>query len=161
MVSGRIERIKRKLAVLVRWLGMGFNILPSEDKRGCVLVFGIAASVFCGLLVLKGIKGRSINKNLTIESIKVPKDIHMKNENTVSEDQLIPVGKFKGEINGEFEAFYLAVDANGKTYINRSIDFSRDAYHKSKGWEEVTKEELELFQKELHFLPARSKGMKP
>lgn len=156
----KVKRVKKKFAALMRLVGMTFNGLPMEDKKGCVMVFGVVASLFCAVLITKGITGKGFRKMIAIESIQQPKDIYMKDENSVSEDQLIPVGKFKGEINGEFEAFYLAVDMNGRTFINRSIDFSKDAYHKSKSWEEISKEELENYQKHLHFLPARSKGIK-
>jgi hypothetical protein len=156
----KIKRVKKKFAALMRLVGMTFNGLPMEDKKGCVMVFGVVASLFCAVLIPEGITGKGFSKRIAIEAIQLPKDIYMKNENIVSEEDLIPVGKFKGEIKGELEAFYLAVDRSGIPYINRSIDFSRDAYHKSKGWEEISKEELENYQKHLHFLPARSKGIK-
>jgi hypothetical protein len=159
-IMDKIKRTKTKLAVLVRIISNGFNCLPVADKKEITIVFGIAAGILCAMLVAKGITGKDYKKAIAIDSIKIPKDIYMKRENAISEDHLIPVGKFKGEINGEFEAFYLAVDVNGKTYVNYSIDFSAEAYHKSKGWEEITKEDIDRFQKQLHFLPARSRGIK-
>lgn len=111
---------------------------------------------------MQALNGQENSKELSVESISTPKEIFMKEqEQVITEEQLIPVGKLKGELDGEFEAFYLAVDHQGQTYINRSLDFSRDAYHKSKGWEEISRQELERFEKQLHFTPARGKGLKP
>jgi hypothetical protein len=160
MMTNKIKKHKTRLVALFRMVTIGFNGLPIADKKEFTIWFGIVAGLICTVPVIKGVTGKNYNNVIAIDSIQLPKDIYMRNEKTISEDQLIPVGKFKGEINGEFEAFYLAVDAQGKTFINRSIDFSREAYHKSRGWEEINKEELERFQKELHFLPARSKGIR-
>jgi hypothetical protein len=89
-------------------------------------------------------------------------DIYMKDQTqTISQGQLIPVGKLKGEMDGEFEAFYLAVDQEGRTYMNRWAGVSKDAYHKSNGWQEISRQELARYEKQLHFFPARSKGLKP
>ncbi len=156
----KIKKQRARLVALFRMVSMGFNCLPIADKKELTIWFGIAAGLICAMPVIKGVTGKNYNAVIAIDSIQLPKDIYMRNEKTISEDQLIPVGKLKGEINGEFEAFYLAVDANGTTYINRSIDFSSEAYHKSKGWEEITREDLERYRKELHFLPVRSKGIK-
>ena len=99
---------------------------------------------------------------LSIESIKTPKDIYMKEQTeAISRDQLIPVGKLKGEMDGEFEAFYLAVDHEGRTYRNPWPGVSKGAYQKSNGWQEISREELARYEKQLHFFPARSKGLKP
>ena len=159
-MADRINKQRTRLVALFRMVSMGFNSLPIADKKELTIWFGVAAGLICSGPVIKGVTGKHYSNVIAIDSIKIPKDIYMKNEHSVSEDQLIPVGKLKGEINGEFEAFYLAVDASGTTYINRSIDFSPEAYHKSKGWEEITREDLEHYRKELHFLPVRSKGIK-
>jgi hypothetical protein len=159
-MMGKIIKRRTRLAGLARLVRMGFNCLPRADKKELTIWFGIAAGLICAMPVIKGVTGKHYTNVIAIDLIKIPKDIYMKNEHSVSEDQLIPVGKLKGEINGEFEAFYLATDANGTTYINRSIDFSSEAYHKSKGLEEITREDLDRYRNELHFLPVRSKGIK-
>lgn len=74
---------------------------------------------------------------------------------------LTPIGKMKGEIDGEFESFYLAKDKDGLVYINRDPEYSKDRYEKSKGWESITPAEVEEFKKELHFIPQKKKGLKP
>jgi hypothetical protein len=155
------SKIEDNLKGRVQKVNLNFNSLPMRVKRVMLLIFGVAMGGISLMLIIQALSNKENNESISIQRIKMPKDIYMKEEEAISEDQLIPVGKFKGEINGEFEAFYLAVDSNGKTYINRSIDFSRDAYHKSKGWEEISKSELEQYQKQLHFLPARNKGLKP
>jgi hypothetical protein len=159
-MMGKFIKRRTRLAALARVVRMGFNCLSIADKKELTIWFGIVAGLICAMPVIKGVTGKHYTKVIAIDSIKIPKDIYMKNEHSVSEDQLIPVGKLKGEIDGEFEAFYLAVDANGTTYINRSVDFSSEAYQKSKGWEEITREDLERYRKALHFLPVRSKGLK-
>ena len=67
----------------------------------------------------------------------------------------------KGEIDGDFEAFYLAVDKDGQVYLNRDPDYSENRYEKSRGWELVTREQLAVYEKELHFIPLQKKSLKP
>lgn len=146
---------------MVNKINTTYNALPVKLKKITLLSFGIVTGGISLLLIIQALGNQENRKELSIESIRTPKDIYMKHHNQdVTEDRLIPVGKLKGEINGEFEAFYLAVDAQGKTYINRSVDFSKDAYHKSKGWEEISRDDLAKYEKALHFLPARGKGIK-
>ena len=66
---------------------------------------------------------------------------------------LIPLGKMKGEIEDEFEAFYLAVDRNGKLFINRNMEHSKNAYVKSNHWLEITRKQLEYYAHHIHLLP--------
>lgn len=73
---------------------------------------------------------------------------------------LTPIGKMKGEINEEFESFYLAVDKDGQVYMNRNPEYSEDRYDKSKGWESITQEQLTGYKKELHFIPQKSRTLK-
>jgi hypothetical protein len=154
-----VNQGRKGVCCLLRLLSDAFETQPLWQKRLIVLAYGIAIGAICGILIFQGINGTSHTK-MKNEYIKLPKDIYMENENQIGEEELIPVGKLKGEIDGEFEAFYLAVDANGTTYINRSIEVSREAYHKSKGWETITKEVLDRFKEHLHFLPIRSRGIK-
>ncbi len=74
--------------------------------------------------------------------------------------KLLPVGKMKGEIDSRYEAFYLAVDTDGKLYLNRDMDYGRNAYRKSERWEEITPDQLQTYESRLHFLPHRAKGQK-
>jgi len=73
---------------------------------------------------------------------------------------LTPLGKLKGEIDGEFEAFYLAMDADGQLYINRSPSYTKAAYKSADGWELITRNQLSKYEKQLHFIPARKRQMK-
>ena len=114
------------------------------------------------MLIMQALANQENDGKLSIESIKTPKDIYMKEQTeAISRDQLIPVGKLKGEMDGEFEAFYLAVDHEGRTYRNPWPGVSKGAYHKSNGWQEISREELARYEKQLHFFPARTKGLKP
>lgn len=72
-----------------------------------------------------------------------------------------PAGKMKGEIDGEFESFYLAVDKEGQVYMNRNPEYSEHRYDKSNGWESISQQQLDEYKKELHFIPQRTKGLKP
>lgn len=59
-----------------------------------------------GAMVLDAIYGVPANP-LTFDKITLPHDIQMQQTDTTT---LTPIGKMKGEIDGDFEAFYLAVD---------------------------------------------------
>jgi hypothetical protein len=138
-----------------------FNALTQKRKRIVLLIFGVAMGGVSCMLIIQALSNKENNERISIQDIKIPKDIYMKDGADISEETLIPVGKLKGEIDGEFKAFYVAVDRSGKTYINHSIDFSEKAYQKANGWEEISKPDLDRYQRLLHFLPARTKGLKP
>ena len=76
------------------------------------------------------------------------------------EQDLIPLGKMKGEMDGEFEAFYLAFDMAGQLYINYSPSYSKEMYCKSNGWLQITRRQLEQYEKQLHFFPTRKNQLK-
>jgi hypothetical protein len=137
-----------------------FNRLPVGSKKMLLLVFGIVISGISVLLIIQALHPQENKAAFKPDRISLPQDIFMKDELTVSEHQLIPVGKMKGEIDGEFESFYIAVDSKGLIYINRDIDYSEKAYNKSESWQQITKARLNDYEKELHFIPARSKGIR-
>lgn len=137
-----------------------FNSLPVNRKKAVVLTFGIVISGISVLLINQALHPQENKGEFQPDRISVPHDIYMKDEITVSEDQLIPVGKMKGEIDGEFESFYVAVDSKGSIFINRDIEYSEKAYDKSESWKQITKEKLNEYEKDLHFIPARSKGIR-
>ncbi|QLH32233.1 MAG: hypothetical protein HWD62_07135 [Cyclobacteriaceae bacterium] len=110
-----------------------------------------------GAMVLDAIYGVPANP-LTFDKITLPHDIQMQQTDTTT---LTPIGKMKGEIDGDFEAFYLAVDKNGQVYLNRDPDYSENRYDKSRGWELVTHEQLAVYEKELHFIPHQRRSLKP
>lgn len=75
--------------------------------------------------------------------------------------QLNPIGKMKGEINDEFESFYLAQDKDGKIYMNRNPEYSQNRYSQVKGWELITQAQLDEYKKKLHFITHKTKRLKP
>ena len=132
-----------------------FNRLTTKIKRLAVILFGILMALLCIYLIIRPIDGRYAN--LHIEKITLPNDINMKSNNA---QDLTPVGKMKGEIDGELESFYIAVDAEGQLFINRDPEYSENRYRKSNRWEPVTRRQLEAFEKELHFIPHHKKRLK-
>jgi hypothetical protein len=137
-----------------------FNNLPVTRKKRIVVVFGIAISGISILLIIQALHPQENKGKFKADRITMPHDIFMKEEITVSEDQLLPVGKMKGEIDGEFESFYVAVDSKGSIFINRDIEYSETAYEKSESWRQITREKLNEYERDLHFIPAKSKGIR-
>jgi hypothetical protein len=166
MVRETKQRIISKGRMMVRGsvekANSFFNGLTVHGQKAVLLVFGAVMGGISIMLIMQALDNQENDQRLSMESIITPKDIYMNDQTkTISRDQLIPVGKLKGEMDGEFEAFYLAVDHEGKTYMNPWPGVSRDAYHKSNGWREISRQELARYEAQLHFLPARTKGLKP
>ena len=166
MLKGIKERVALKaqstVSTSVGKANALFNGLTNQGKKTVLLIFGSVMGGISVMLIMQALGHQETDGKLSIESIRTPKDIYMKDETeTMSRDELIPVGKLKGEMDGEFEAFYLAVDHEGRTYINPWPGVSKEAYHKSNGWQEISREELARYEKQLHFFPAKSKGLKP
>jgi hypothetical protein len=166
MLKGINERIISRGSSIVRAAvdkaNSFFNGLTVRGRKMVLLIFGAVMGGISFTLIMQALGDQENDGRLSIESISTPKDIYMKDQTqAISRDQLIPVGKLKGEMDGEFEAFYLAVDYQGKTYMNPWPGVSREAYHKSNGWQEISRQELARYEKQLHFLPARTKGLKP
>ncbi len=133
-----------------------FNTLSLKVKKTSMIVFGISMACICTVLILQAIYGQA-NTALPVEKITLPNDIHM---NAPIAQQLTPIGKMKGELDGEFEAFHVSVDNEGQLFINRDPEFSKDSLNKSKGWERITRQQLETYEKQLHFIPTQKKGLK-
>jgi hypothetical protein len=138
-------------------LNTTFNAFPQGKKKIILAVTGVMIAFLSGTMVLNAIYSVPANP-VTFDKITLPHDIQMQQTDTTT---LTPIGKMKGEIDGDFEAFYLAVDKNGQVYLNRDPDYSENRYDKSRGWELVTHEQLAVYEKELHFIPHRSKSLKP
>ena len=145
---------KRSLA---DFLNDRVNRLPATHKRISLLIFGFMMGTTCILQIIQAVTGDKNQSSFSIDSITLPKEINM---NQLDTQKLIPVGKMKGEMDGEFEAFHIAVDHEGQLFINRNPEFSKDSLNKSKGWEPVTRQQLETYQKQLHFIPSHKKGLK-
>lgn len=166
MLKGIKERVALKTGSIVRTgadkVNALFNGLTRRGKKTALLIFGSVMGGISIMLIMQALGNQENDRKLSIESIRTPKDIYMKERTeAISRDQLIPVGKLKGEMDGEFEAFYLAVDYEGRTYINPWPGVSKVAYQKSNGWQEISRQELARYEKQLHFFPARSKGLRP
>ncbi len=138
-------------------LNTTFNAFPHGKKKIILAVTGVMIACLSGAMVLDAIYGVPANP-LTFDKITLPHDIQMQQTDTTT---LTPIGKMKGEIDGDFEAFYLAVDKDGQVYLNRDPDYSENRYDKSRGWELVTHEQLAVYEKELHFIPHQRKSLKP
>ena len=135
-----------------------FNAMPLRAKQFIVISFGMLMSMVCIVLVIQAVQNK-VADTISIEKINLPKDTFMNSID--STNQLIPVGKLKGEINGNFEAFYVAVDGEGQVYINRNPAFGASRFVKSEEWQPISRKQLEIYEKELHFIPHKSKGLKP
>lgn len=133
-----------------------FNTLSLKVKKTSMIVFGISMAGICTVLILQAIYGQA-NTTLPVEKITLPNDIYM---NAPNAQELTPIGKMKGELDGEFEAFHVAVDSEGQLFTNRDPEFSKDSLNKSKGWEPITRQQLETYEKQLHFIPTQKKGLK-
>lgn len=160
MVKNAVARVQKALAKKVTAFNNGFNELSKRKQQFVVLVFGAAMTIVCVMLIVcskgYGIAARSIMSN----RIVMPYDIFMNSEREVSEDQLTPVGKMKGEIHGDFESFYVAVDSKGCIYISRDIVYSEHAYEKTDAWMQISREKLMEYERELSFIPSHSRGIR-
>lgn len=156
--DGTRNQMTKSIKGKVGWLNAKFNTLPLKVKQVCVISFGMMTSMLCLVLVVQALQTK-INDTIQIEKITLPNDIYMTNTDTTK--QLIPVGKLKGEIAGEFEAFYVAVDNDGQVFINRNPSFGANRFVKSEEWKPITHQQLEAYRKELHFFPHKVKGLKP
>jgi len=137
-----------------------FNKLSKQRQKSAVVVFGICITVVSVFLILQASTNRSTRIVFKPDRIAMPYDIFMKDEAEITEDQLTPVGKMKGEIDGEFESFYVAVDNQGAVYINRDIEYSERAYYKTDDWKQISREKLMEYERDLHFIPSKTKGVR-
>lgn len=153
------ERARSAFKTKMESVNTAFNQLPSSRKKTSILVFGLCVTAISAMLVIGAMRDRSNHVLFKPERIAMPYDIFMKNETSVTEGQLTPVGKMKGEIDGEFESFYVAVDNAGAIYINRDIEYSERAYDKTDDWKQISREKLTEYEKDLHFIPLRSRGI--
>jgi hypothetical protein len=159
MKTKMLERVGVAIKARTDAANRSFNRLPSVRKKVALLVFGAGVTAISASLVIRAIEADYGNVHFKPEQIAVPHDIFMKDEAGVLENQLTPVGKMKGEIDGEFESFYVAVDSRGSIYINREIEYSERAYEKTEDWKQISREKLMEYEKDLHFIPSKSKGI--
>lgn len=152
------QRVDNLIKAKVNPINSRFNALSLKAKQAIVFFFGMSMAMFCVVVVVHALQSK-IYDTIPIEEITFPNDIYMNNNDTTK--QLIPVGKLKGEIDGEFEAFYVAVDDKGQPHINRNPSFGASRFVKSQEWQPITRQQLESYEKQLHFIPHKSRGLKP
>lgn len=160
MVKNAVARLQKTLARKVTSFNNGFNDLSKRRQQFSVLVFGATITIVCVILILYSKGCGSAGRSGMPDRIVMPYDIFMNSEREVWEDQLTPVGKMKGEIRGEFESFYVAVDSKGSIYINRDIEYSARAYEKTDAWMQISREKLMEYERELSFIPSHSRGVR-
>ncbi len=149
------EKVRAAAKTRVNVLNKNFNALEPRTKKWSLMLLGVSMACMCTVITMNGFQsGKS--DFLEREDISLPKEIYM---DTIKAERLTPVGKMKGEIDGEFESFYMAVDKEGNVFINRNIEYSENAYDKSNGWEQISRQQLEFFEKELDLIPPRRKGL--
>jgi hypothetical protein len=153
------DQARSAFSANIELMNTAFNQLPSTRKKASILVFGLCITAISAILVIGAVRDDSKHILFTPERIAMPYDIFMKDETSVTESQLTPIGKMKGEIDGEFESFYVAVDNAGAIYINRDIEYSERAYDKTDDWKQISREKLTEYEKDLHFIPSRSRGL--
>ncbi len=157
MSKGSLSPMQRLVMQRVDNLNTTFNAFPQGKKKIILAVTGVMIAFLSGTMVLNAIYSVPANP-VTFDKITLPHDIQMQQTDTTT---LTPIGKMKGEIDGDFEAFYLAVDKDGQVYLNRDPDYSENRYEKSRGWELVTREQLAVYEKELHFIRHQRRSLRP
>jgi hypothetical protein len=160
MIGKFIDWVRGKFLDRVDELNLFFNRQSTTRKRAMVLLFGIGVTVISVALISKALKNQENSIDSKPDRVVMPYDIFMQEERIISKNQLTPVGKMKGEIDGEFESFYVAVDSEGAIYINRDIEYSANAYDKTDGWKQISKEKLMEYDRDLHFIPSQMKSMR-
>lgn len=137
-----------------------YNALPQRTKKAVVLFFGSSTALMSLLMIIQSLYSNT-GISLSIDSITITKDAYMSDTTVRNQDALVPVGKLKGELDGEFDSFHLAVDREGALFINRSLEYSPNAYRKENGWEPISRNELRKYEEQLHFIPHRKPGLRP
>lgn len=143
-------------------LNYAFNSLSIVTRRRIAITSGITAA--SAILVLTVLPFYSRQENIPgVDAITLPQDINeYHNMEQHNAKTLAPLGKMKGEVDGKFEAFYLAVDNEGTVFINRDPSYGADRFLKTSGWEAITMEQLREYEKNLHFIPHNNrKGLTP
>jgi len=160
LVKEYLRKLKSGFKAAIGVANETFNGLPIQRKKSAVVAFGIGVTAVSVFLILHALRNEPNKSGFKPDRIAMPYDIFMKDESGTTEDQLTPVGKMKGEIDGEFESFYVAVDNQGAVYINRDIEYSERAYEKTDDWKQISKEKLMEYEKDLHFISSQGKVLR-
>lgn len=154
--------LAERIRIQVGTASNAFNQLDQKSKRRLLIVFILIASIYPLILLMTPFVSDA-DEIMGVDRITLPMDLYNK-ENPMKQQQaqqLIPVGKMKGEIDGKFEAFYLALDQEGQLYINRDPPYGEERFMKSNGWETISNEQFRTYEEQLHFIPHAQKGLKP
>lgn len=153
------EQANKKLHSGVTMLNNAFNGLSMQAKKTTLLTTGTCIAAFCLLSLRQGfmpsndtsIKFESMTKPLTQQPMQTKPDT----------TELIPLGKMKGEVNGKFEAFYVAMDRRGNFFKNENPAYSNERWKMSPDWKPLSYNQFMQYDKQLQFLPLKSKQLKP
>jgi len=146
--------------LIVRTANNKFNALSDATKKRLVLVFAIVTAFISIATMTRTFNSTSLDHSQR-GSIQFPKTETPMKDNQLSKE-LIPLGKMKGEVDGEFDSFYVAIDKNARLFINRDIKYNEHAYDKTDAWKEISMDDLKRYERDLHFIPlSKSKGLKP
>lgn len=130
-----------------------FNSLSIAARRRITISFGIGTATIVIMLIVQALNSDQ-HSIPAAETITLPQDIYQENEMKHNNaNTLAPIGKMKGEIDGKFEAFYLAIDNEGTLFINRDPPYGEDRFLKTNGWQAIPNEQFREYEKELHFIP--------
>lgn len=141
-------------------LNKAFNELPVGSQRLLLVAMALCLAAWCSHAITLGITATPPH-SFPIDSITYLYMLPMEKKHDTL--QLIPLGKMKGEINGQFEAFYVAMDTKGNFYKNHNPSYSKERWFKSRDWEILTYRQIMEYDKHLTLLPLQnmSKSIKP
>lgn len=153
------EYLANMLRNRAKQVNKAFNALSLKAQRIILLTAGLCIAAVCVLAITEGFSPRKVN-TIPIDSLTRP--LMHPNEKKRDSTELIPLGKMKGEINGEFEAVYVAMDGKGNFFMNHNPTYAKDRWLKSDDWKQLSYQEFMRYEKELHFLPidGKSKSLK-
>ncbi|MBN8651429.1 MAG: hypothetical protein J0L67_08370 [Cytophagales bacterium] len=149
------ERIDKILYAKALKLNQLFNEMPIRIQRLIMLGAGLGIATICVLAIKEGFNSKQTS-SINIDTLTNPllQPMEMKDDPTT----LIPLGKMKGEINGQFEAFYVAMDGKGNFFMNHNPSYAKDRWLKSDDWKPLTYQQFMEYEKQLHFLSIESKS---
>lgn len=155
LVRGVCKTFKAVEHEIISTANEKFNSLSVKAKRSTVIAFGAIVGFVCSSLIFKAIKEGS-NHLSRPGDISLTSKIPMRNHKHLR--KLIPLGKMKGEYNGEYDSFYVALDRDASIFINRNLEYSDSAYFKSNRWEKITQNQLKEYADQLCFIPFDRNG---
>ena len=154
------RRIDLRLRQKIDKVNNFFNGLSPDRQRLALILAGVLLAGISTMMVFTALP-QQINTDAIEQKITLPTDMDMRDKNAKPAELLTPVGKMKGEMDGEFESFYLAIGPEGQVFLNRNPEYSRERYLKTEDWEPVTPMQLDAYGKQLQFIPHQNRQLKP